>query len=698
MKYVRPDGEAYIRTIQKETKNFNEAADFEGAHQAFVAILNANSHFNTTRVMASIRNSQDTNDEFYRKEMEYIFEIEPQIEKEFGEVYSRQAENKVRLTDPCNADLQIQENKLVQKYFQVAAAPVTDFHGEQLGFYGLLKMMEDTDRSIRKEAFEKWAELYKAISDELDSLYTELIGIRQQMAKNLGFSGYAEMMYQKMERFEYTPEDVAIFRKQIREHIVPLCQKLYEEQKERLGIEELKYYDESLTYPDGNAVPEGTEEELLEKARTMYHELSKETGEFFDFMMEYCLFDLEGRQGKQQGGYCDFMEEYKAPFIFANFNGTNADVNVLTHEAGHAFEAYTASRNIPVLSQTYSTAEINEIHSMAMEYFTLPWMHLFFGENAEKQKKAYLWDSLEAMPYMACVDEFQHRVYAENLTDAMERRKVWHELEKIYLPWRDYDGNEFLGQGGFWMQKQHLFMCPFYYIDYALAQICAFQFFERSKKEPEKAWGDYYRLCQAGGSKGYFALLELAGLKNPFVDGTVEEVVAGLKPYLKRKVKYTIRPVKEEDLKKVAEVEALCFPAAEAAGYEDFMERYKTCKNSFFVAETEDGEIAGFCNGCCADTDYLADALYHDATLHNPDGDYQMIFGLDVNPKFQKQGIGEALMRHMVKSAGERDKKAVVLTCKDHMIPFYKRIGYEYIELSDSTHGGAKWHKMMYRF
>ena len=548
MKYVRPDGEAYIQTIQKETKNFNEAADFEGAHQAFVAILNANSHFNTTRVMASIRNSQDTNDEFYRKEMEYIFEIEPQIdvemkkfyesylkshyrtelEKEFGEVYSRQAENKVRLTDPCNADLQIRENKLVQKYFQVAAAPVTDFHGEQLGFYGLLKMMEDTDRSIRKEAFEKWAELYKSISDELDSLYTELIGIRQQMAKNLGFNGYAEMMYQKMERFEYTPEDVAIFRKQIREHIVPLCQKLYEEQTERLGIEELKYYDESLTYPDGNAVPEGTEEELLEKARTMYHELSKETGEFFDFMMEYCLFDLEGRQGKQQGGYCDFMEEYKAPFIFANFNGTNADVNVLTHEAGHAFEAYTASRNIPVLSQTFSTAEISEIHSMAMEYFTLPWMHLFFGENAEKQKKAYLWDSLEAMPYMACVDEFQHRVYAENLTDAMERRKVWHELEEIYLPWRDYDGNEFLEQGGFWMQKQHLFMCPFYYIDYAVSRVGALEYYGKMQEDLESAWKDYYALCRQGGSKGYHELLKIGNLSDPFKVGTIYSVLKKL--------------------------------------------------------------------------------------------------------------------------------------------------------------------------
>ena len=548
MKYVRPDGEAYIQTIRKETENFNEAADYESAHQAFVAILNANSHFNTTRVMANIRNSQDTNDEFYRKEMEYIFELEPKVdvelkkfyesylkssyraelEKEFGEVYSRQAENKVRLTDPCNADLQIQENKLVQKYFQVAAAPVTDFHGEQLGFYGLLKMMEDTDRNIRKEAFEKWADLYQSISGELDSIYTELIGIRQQMAKNLGFKGYAEMMYQKMERFEYTPEDVAIFRKQIREYIVPLCQKLYDEQKERLGIKELKYYDESLTYPDGNAVPEGTEEELLEKARTMYHELSKETGEFFDFMMEYRLFDLEGRQGKQQGGYCDFMEEYKAPFIFANFNGTNADVNVLTHEAGHAFEAYTASHNIPVLSQTFGTAEISEIHSMAMEYFTLPWMHLFFGENAEKQKKAYLWDSLEAMPYMACVDEFQHRVYAENLTDAMERRKVWHELEEIYLPWRDYDGNEFLEQGGFWMQKQHLFMCPFYYIDYAVSRVGALEYYGRMQEDPEKAWKDYYALCRQGGSKGYHELLKTGNLSDPFKEGTIYNVLKKL--------------------------------------------------------------------------------------------------------------------------------------------------------------------------
>ena len=524
-----------------------------------------------------------------------------------------------------------------------------------------------------------------------------MVPLRDKIAKKLGFSSYIEFIYLSYGRYDYTAEDVAKFRAQVKEKIVPLCLELRKEQEKRLGVDKLHYYDEELIFPEGNAVPEGTTAEMVAKAQKMYHELSKKTGEFFDFMVEHELFDLETKPGKQTGGYCTFLNTFKAPFIFSNFNGTSADVDVLTHEAGHAFEAYTAAKQIPFMDMVFPTSEVAEIHSMSMEHFTYPWMEAFFGKKADDYRYAHLMNAMEVIPYMVCVDEFQHKVFENIGMTAKERREVWHQLERKYMPWRNYDGHKFLEEGGFWMQKQHIFVNPFYYIDYALAQICAFQFFERSKKEPEQAWADYYRLCQAGGSKGYFELLEMAGLKNPFADGTVEDVVEGLRPYLKRKVKYTIRPVREEDLKKVAEVEAVCFPAAEAAGYEDFIERYQTCQNSFFVAETEEGEIAGFCNGCCADTDYLADALYHDASLHNPDGDYQMIFGLDVNPKFQKQGIGEALMRHMVKSAGERGKKAVVLTCKDHMIQFYKRIGYEYIELSDSTHGGAAWHKMMYR-
>ena len=460
----------------------------------------------------------------------------------------------------------------------------------------------------------------------------------------------------------------------------------------------MSFADNALEFRSGNPKPVGTPDEILAMGRKFYDELSPETGEFFRMMLDNELLDVLSTEGKRSGGYCTSIADYEVPFIFANFNGTQHDVEVVTHEAGHAFAAYMNRHRIPT-SYIWPSMEGCEVHSMSMEFMAWPWAEGFFGEDARKFRYSHLSGALTFIPYGTMVDHFQHIVFEKPDMTPRERHDTWKELLGIYMPWMKLDGDiPFYSEGEGWQRQHHIYSMPFYYIDYALAQICAFQFFERSKKEPEKAWDDYYRLCQAGGSKGYFALLELAGLKNPFVDGTVEEVVAGLKPYLKRKVKYTIRPVKEEDLKKVAEVEALCFPAAEAAGYEDFMERYKTCKNSFFVAETEDGEIAGFCNGCCADTDYLADALYHDATLHNPDGDYQMIFGLDVNPKFQKQGIGEALMRHMVKSAGERDKKAVVLTCKDHMIPFYKRIGYEYIELSDSTHGGAKWHKMMYRF
>ena len=718
IEYVRPDMEAEREKVRAYTKALKEAKSYEELRGLFMEEKTREDAWATMAEVAQVRYTVDTRDSFYEGEVQFWNETIPAIHlliqkaekvilespfikefaEEFGEFFVKNMEVGQKLADDCIVEDLIEEANLTQQYSKITANASTEFKGETCNFYGLLKAMQSTDRQMRKEAMTAWGDLYEEISGELDALYDKMVPLRDKIAKKLGFSSYIEFIYLSYGRYDYTAEDVARFRAQVKEKIVPLCLELRKEQEKRLGVDRLHYYDEELIFPEGNAVPEGTTEELVAKAQKMYHELSKETGEFFDFMVEHELFDLETKPGKQTGGYCTFLNTFKAPFIFSNFNGTSADVDVLTHEAGHAFEAYTAAKQIPFMDMVFPTSEVAEIHSMTMEHFAYPWMNAFFGEKADDYRYAHLMSALEVIPYMVCVDEFQHKVFENIGMTAKERRAIWHQLELTYMPWRNYDGHKFLEEGGFWMQKQHIFVNTFYYIDYALAQICAFQFFERFKKEPEKAWGDYYRLCQAGGSKGYFALLELAGLKNPFVDGTVEEVVAGLKPYLKRKVKYTIRPVKDEDLKKVAEVEALCFPAAEAAGYEDFMERYKTCKNSFFVAETEDGEIAGFCNGCCADTDYLADALYHDATLHNPDGDYQMIFGLDVNPKFQKQGIGEALMRHMVKSAGERDKKAVVLTCKDHMIPFYKRIGYEYIELSDSTHGGAKWHKMMYRF
>lgn len=550
--YLRPDGKALLAEIDKAAAALAQCENYAGARKIFLDLNRQQEHFTTMGELAYIRNSINTLDAFYEKEMEYFHNVKPNIqvemkkfheaflkgrflkdfENEFGSYYIQNVRSRIRLADQCNVELQIRESALTQEYSKIVASSQTDFHGETLNFYGLLKKMQCTERQVRKEAMEAWAALYESISGKLDEIYSKLIDIRLKMAENLGFSGYEEMVFLQNKRYTYTPDDVALFREQILRYVVPLCRTLFEKQKERLGIETLYYYDESLIYPEGNAVPKGSKDEMLAQAGKMYRELSEETGIFFDCMLQYGLFDLETKPGKQQGGYCTILPEYKAPFIFSNFNGTDADVEVLTHEAGHAFQAFEASRKIPLSEQVFSSEEVDEIPSMTMELFTYPWMGLFFGDQAEKYRKAHLWSELQFIPYIACVDEFQHRVYLERLTDSTGRRKVWRELEKKYLPWRNYDGNTFLEQGGFWMQKLHIFVCPFYYIDYALARIGSLEYYERMADDFQATWKDYHRLCCAGGTKSYPELLALGNLSSPFKEGTVKKVMEAVAKFL----------------------------------------------------------------------------------------------------------------------------------------------------------------------
>lgn len=389
--------------------------------------------------------------------------------------------------------------------------------------------MEDPDRTIRKEALTAWSDLYESIADTLNEIYTQLIENRIRQVEVLGFQDYTEMMYLAMERFDYDRNDVASYREKIRQYIVPLVTEIYLKQQENLKIDTLCYYDEGVTSLEGNPLPEGTTEELLTLAQKMYHELSQETGNFFDFCREHELFDLETRPGKQQGGYCTVLPDLKAPFIFSNFNGTAADIDVLTHEAGHAFEVYTALREDVPEELAFSTSEVAEIHSMSMEYLTYPWMDLFFGKKADQYRLTHLQDGLKVIPYMAAVDEFQHVVYEKQLTDAKDRYALWHSLEEKYLPWRNYDNNTFLNQGGFWIQKQHIFMCPFYYIDYSLASMGAFEYYLKSLEDRKTAWKEYYTLCRAGGSKGYKELLSIGHLSDPFAEDTVKNLMKKLK-------------------------------------------------------------------------------------------------------------------------------------------------------------------------
>ncbi len=543
IEYKRPDFAEIKEGIKAYIEKFKAAKDFKEAKALFEDYQKTSGELSTMYEVAMIRNTIDTRDEFYEAEVaffnENIPELEP-LEKEadelilnspykdkfssaYGKIFIKDMEIRQKLVSAEIIPDKVEEAKLSQEYSKITAQCKCDFDGEECNFYGLLKHLESTDRDERIRAFKAWADMYESVSGKLDEIYSKLTKVRDSMAKKLGFNNYIEYIYLANGRYDYTAEDVAKFRENVRKYITPAVAKLFEDQRKTIGVDKLHYYDEQLTSPTGNANPEGTTEEKVAKAKQMYGEMNAQTKEFFNFMCEHELFDLESKPGKHMGGYCTFLPKYKAPFIFSNFNGTSADVDVLTHEAGHAFQAYSSCKYVPLLSMTWSTAEISEIHSMSMEFFTYPWMDKFFADP-DKYRKAHLADALKVIPYMVSVDEFQHRVFEKPDMTADERYAVWSEIEKKYMPWRDYDGNEFLEKGGFWMQKQHIFMYPFYYIEYALAQTCTFQYYARMKKSRAEAWADYYRLCCAGGSRGYLELLDIGNLKVPFDEKVIKKV------------------------------------------------------------------------------------------------------------------------------------------------------------------------------
>ena len=544
--YQRPDMEGLKAAVEEAARKVKAAKSYAEVREAYFAVQEKEQDADTMYTVCHVRNTIDTADAFYDDEMKWLREAYAQtipqfkawqealagsafrgdFEAEFGKQLFRKIDAELMTSDEKIIPETIRSGELRQAYQKTTAVASTEFRGEQCNFYGLLKHMQSTDRAERKEAFEAWARLYEQISGTLEDQFAELVQLRCAMARKMGFGSYTEMAYISRNRFDYTREDAARFRSQVLQIITPAVAEIRERQRKKLGVDRLRYYDEGLVFPDGNAVPIGTSGELVEKARRMYREMSPETGEFFDFMTEYELYDLETKPGKRMGGYMTRLPSYKAPFIFSNFNGTEADVDVLTHEAGHAFQGYLSMRSIPVAALCGSTSEINEVHSMSMEHFAYPWMESFFGDKADKYITAHLFGALCTIPYLVCVDEFQHEVYGNPDMTPADWRKTWRGIEKKYMPWRDYDGNAFLGEGGFWMQKQHIFLYPFYYIEYALAQICAFQYYGRTKENRKAAWEDYLRLCRAGGTKGYFELLETGNLLNPFKEGTVEKSTA----------------------------------------------------------------------------------------------------------------------------------------------------------------------------
>ncbi|ERK52116.1 M3 family oligoendopeptidase [Leptotrichia sp. oral taxon 879] len=550
-KYKHLDLEKIKGQFSELIDSFERSENVEGQIEAFDKIIKLRNHIETMQTLVSIRHSIDTNDEFYDKKNEYMDEISPilfgftndfyrvlvnskfkdKLIEKYGKLLFDLAENTLKVfSNEIIPDAQ-EENRLSSKYSKLIASAKIDFDGKELNLSQMVPYTQSKDRNVRIEAAKKVVQFFAENQEEFDNIYDSLVKVRTKMAQKMGYKNYVEFGYKQLSRLEYDAKMVESYRKQVLENIVPLHTELRKRQEKRLGVEKLRFYDEAIKFNSGNADPHGSPEWILNHGKTMYKELSKETDEFFTFMTENNLLDLLSKKGKMSGGYCTYIPEHKAPFIFANFNGTAHDIDVLTHEAGHAFQVYQ-SRGFDVPEYLWPTYEACEIHSMSMEFLTWPWMKLFFENDTEKYKFIHLSEALLFIPYGVTVDEFQHWVYENPEVTPQERREKWLEIEKKYLPTRDYGEVDELKNGIFWFRQGHIFSSPFYYIDYTLAQVCAFQFWIKSREDREKAWKDYLNLCKLGGSKSFFELMKSANLKNPFEEGTLAAVIPKIKEYL----------------------------------------------------------------------------------------------------------------------------------------------------------------------
>lgn len=549
--YVRPNLEEVEQSFNEALQKFQAAKDVQEQSAMMDVINQIRNDLGTMFNLVYIRHSIDTEDEFYKEEQDYIDEISPnveglitkyyqalvnspfrpQLEEKWGTQVFKLAEAQLKVFQPDLVPLLQKENKLTTEYTKLVAAAKIPFEGEERTLAQLDPFTESVDREMRKKASTAKFNYFAEHEEEFDRIYDDLVKLRTEIAQKLGYKNFVELGYYRMNRTDYNADMVKVFRDQVKDFIVPLATKLKERQQKRIQINELKYYDENLNFLSGNAVPKGDPEWIIANGQQMYEELSTETGSFFSFMRDNELMDLVAKKGKAGGGYCTYIENYKAPFIFSNFNGTSGDIDVLTHEAGHAFQVYE-SRHFEIPEYNWPTYEACEIHSMSMEFFTWPWMKLFFEEDTEKYQFAHLSSALLFLPYGVSVDEFQHWVYEHPSATPAERKQAWRQIEKKYLPHRDYDGHAYLEAGGFWQRQSHIYTSPFYYIDYTLAQICAFQFWKRSRENHEEAWADYLKLCRLGGSLPFTELVKEANLISPFEDGCVESVITVIDEWL----------------------------------------------------------------------------------------------------------------------------------------------------------------------
>lgn len=553
MKYERPNIDAVKKQLTELSERFRRAEDYESARSIFLEREQLEKHIMTLFSLVEIRHAIDTRDKFYEEEMNFWNSVMPELEEynqewtkamlessyrsdfenEYGTLMFLKAEMERKTFSPeIIPDLQ-KENEWKTAYEKLLASAQIPFEGNVYTLSQMSPFKSDPDDDRRLAAWKAEGQWYKDHQEELDELYDQLVHVRDSMGRKLGYDGYTQLGYYRMQRNCYTKEDVEKFREAVVKYLVPVADSIYREQAKRLGkTYPMSFADNELEFRSGNPRPFGTSGEILSHGKKFYDELSPETSEFFNMMLENELLDVLSTKGKAEGGFCESIPDYEVPFIFANFNGTQHDVEVVTHEAGHAFAAWMNRKRIP-LSYLWPGMEACEVHSMSMEFFAWPWAEGFFREDTRKFYYSHLAGALTFIPYGTMVDHFQHIVYEKPDMTPKERHGVWKELMGVYMPWMKLDGEiPFYSEGEGWQRQHHIYSSPFYYIDYCLAQTVALQFWVKIQKDPADAWKHYMAYTEQGGSRVFTELLEHAGLESPFEEKCLKEVCEAAKRWL----------------------------------------------------------------------------------------------------------------------------------------------------------------------
>lgn len=545
MPYVRKNLEEIKSALKGFTEKFNKAATYEEAKTIFLEVEKLQDNVNTASTLAEVRHTIDTRDKFYDEEVSFWNNAGPEIEeyqqefkkamlespfradfaKEYGDLMFINAEISQKCFSPeIISDMQ-KENDLAQAYQNLIASAQIPFMD---GIYTLSQMTpfkDDADDEKRLAAWKAEGGWYKEHQEELDDIYDKMVHQRDAIGKKLGYDNFIQLGYYRMGRNCYDKKDVEKFRKAVVDYIVPVAEKIYKKQAERLGKSyPMSYADNNLEFRSGNPRPKGSAEDILKAGKKFYDELSPETSEFFNLMLDNELMDVLSTEGKAGGGYCTGLPDYKVPFIFANFNGTIGDVTVITHEAGHGFADYTNRDRIPS-EYRWPSMEGCEVHSMSMEFLAWPWSEDFFGDDKDKFQYSHLASALTFIPYGTMVDHFQHLVYEKPEMTPRERHNIWKELVGIYQPWMKLDGDiPFYSEGEGWQRQLHIYEMPFYYIDYCLAQTVALEIWSMMQEDFDKAWKHYMAYTRQGGSQVFTKLLENANLDSPFDENCLRRV------------------------------------------------------------------------------------------------------------------------------------------------------------------------------